>query len=78
MVKNPPANVGDTSLIPGKDSVEKEMATRNCQYSCLENPTDREAWQATVYGIAKELDVTGQLSTTPSMNSGPVQGWPVS
>ena len=23
------------------------------QYSCLENPMDREAWQATVHGIAK-------------------------
>ena len=23
------------------------------QYSCLENPTDRGAWQATVYSIGK-------------------------
>ena len=23
------------------------------QYSCLENSTDREAWQATVYGVTK-------------------------
>ena len=23
------------------------------QYSCLENPMDREAWQATVHGVAK-------------------------
>ena len=23
------------------------------QYSCLENPMDREAWWATVYGVAK-------------------------
>ena len=23
------------------------------QYSCLENPPDREAWQATVYRVAK-------------------------
>ena len=23
------------------------------QYSCLENPMDRGAWQATVYGVAK-------------------------
>ena len=26
------------------------------QYSCLENPMDRGAWQATVYGVAKESD----------------------
>ena len=32
------------------DPPEKEMAT--C-YSCLENSMDREAWLATVHGIAK-------------------------
>ena len=28
------------------------------QYFCLENPMDRRAWQATVHGVAKELDMT--------------------
>ena len=28
------------------------------QYSCLGNPMDREAWQATVHGVAKESDMT--------------------
>jgi len=28
------------------------------QYSCLENPMDRGAWQATVHGVAKESDMT--------------------
>ena len=28
------------------------------QYSCLENATNRGTWQATVYGVAKELDMT--------------------
>ena len=28
------------------------------QYSCLGNPMDRGAWQATVRGVAKELDMT--------------------
>ena len=28
------------------------------QYSCLENPTDRGAWWATVHGVTKELDMT--------------------
>ena len=32
------------------------------QYSCLENPMDRGAWRATVYGVA-ELDETEQLIT---------------
>ena len=33
-----------------EDTLEKEMAT---QYSCLENPMDAEAWQATVHGMQK-------------------------
>ena len=28
------------------------------QYSCLENPMDRGAWQATVLGVIKESDMT--------------------
>ena len=34
-----------------EDPLEKEMAT--LQYSCLENPMDRGAWQAIVHGVAK-------------------------
>ena len=33
------------------------MLANTLQYSCLENPPDREAWQATVYKAA-ELDPT--------------------
>ena len=33
------------------------MLANTLQYSCLENPPDREAWQATVYSVA-ELDRT--------------------
>ena len=32
------------------------------QYSCLGNLMDRGAWQATVHGITKELDMTEQLN----------------
>ena len=32
------------------------------QYSCLKNPMDRGAWQATVHGVAKESDITEVLS----------------
>ena len=38
------------------------------QYSCLENPMDREVWWATVcHGVTKELDMTKQLSTLAQM-----------
>ena len=60
MIRNPPANardIRDTHLMhelgrcpgPGHDSP--------LQYSCLENPLDRGAWQATVHGVA-ESEVT--------------------
>ena len=32
------------------------------QCSCLENPMGREAWQATVHGVAKESDMTERIS----------------
>ena len=36
------------------------------QYSCLGNPMDGGAWQATVHGVAKELDTTYQLNNKDS------------
>ena len=38
------------------------MATQ-CQYSCLENPMDRGAWQTTVHGVAKSQTRLTWLST---------------
>ena len=37
---------------------ESTFEDAQLQYSCLENPMDREAWQAIVYGVTKELDMT--------------------
>ena len=34
-----------------------------CRYSCLENPMDREAWQATVHGVTKHDLATEQVRT---------------
>jgi len=56
VVKNLPANVGDTGdlgLIPGSGRSPGEGNGNPLQYSCLENPMDRGASQATVYGVAK-------------------------
>ena len=61
MVKNLPANTTrdarDTGSIPasGRSPVGGNGNPPPC--SCLESPTDRGAWQATVYGFT-DLDVT--------------------
>ena len=53
MVKNPPANAGDTRLIPGSGRSSGGGIRNPLQYSGLGNPMDREAWWATVHGVAK-------------------------
>ena len=56
MVKNQPANagdVGDTGSIPGTGRSPGGGNGNPLPYSCLENPTDRGAWQATVQRVAK-------------------------
>ena len=50
MVKGPP---GDAGLIPGSGRSLGEGNGHPLQYSCLENPKDRGAWQATVHGSQK-------------------------
>ena len=47
MVKNLPANVGDSGSIPGSGRSPGERKGNLIQYSCLENPRDRGARQAT-------------------------------
>ena len=46
-------NAGDTGSIPGLGRSLREGNGSPLQYSCLENPMDRGAWQATVYGVTK-------------------------
>ena len=56
VVKTPPANagdIGDVGLIPGSGRSPGLGNSKPLQYSCLENPMDRGAWQATVHGVAK-------------------------
>ena len=57
-VKNPPANredARDVSSIPGWGRSPGVANGYPDWYSCLENSTDRGAWQATVYGVTKNL-----------------------
>ena len=52
VVKNLPANAGDirdTGLVPGSGRSPGEGHGNPFQYSCLENPMDREAWWARVH-----------------------------
>ena len=58
MVKNPPANAGDTGSSPGLGRSPRVGNGNPHQYSCLGNPVDRGAWRAKVCGDAKELDMT--------------------
>ena len=51
-------NAGDASSDPGLGRSPGEGNGNPLQYSCLGNPMDGGAWQATVHGVAKELDMT--------------------
>ena len=55
VVKNLPDNgdIRDTGSIPGWGRSAGEGNGNPLQYSCLENPKDRGAWQATVHGVAQ-------------------------
>ena len=46
---------GDPGLIPGSGSSPEKQNGNPLQYSCLENPMDRQAWWATVCGVGKSL-----------------------
>jgi len=56
VVKNLPANAGeirDTGSIPGPGRSPGEGHGNPLQYSCLENPMDTGAWQATIQKVTK-------------------------
>ena len=50
--KESACNGGDLGLIPGSGRSPGEENGNPLQYSCLENPMDRGAWQAVVHGVA--------------------------
>ena len=61
VVKNLPASAGDTrdmDLTPGSGRSPGGGHGNPLQCCCLENPMDRGAWWATVYGVAKSWDMT--------------------
>ena len=76
MVKNPPANAGDTrdiGSIPGWGKPPGEEHGNPLQYSCLKNPMDRGAWRASVHEVAKSWT---RLSTyIINLNSAVIYSW---
>ena len=56
VLKNLPGNAGDikdVGSIPGSGRSPGEGHGKPPQYSCLENPMDREAWWSTVHKVAE-------------------------
>ena len=61
--KESTCNEGNLGSIPGSGGSPGEENGYTLQYSCLENSTDREAWQATAHGAAKsQTQLSDQLS----------------
>ena len=63
-VKASACNAGDLGSIPGLARSPGEGKGNPLQYSCLENPTDRGAWRATVHG-ATESHMTEHARSGP-------------
>ena len=53
VVKNLPADAGDVGSIPRSQKSPGGENGNPRQYSCRGNPTDREAWRATICGASK-------------------------
>ena len=69
MVKNPPANAGDIKGVGSVSRSGRYPGGENdnpLQYSYLENPMDRGAWQATVNRVAKSHSRLKQFSMPTS------------
>ena len=57
-------DTGDVDSIPGSGRSPGEGQGNPFQCSCLENPMDRETWQATVQRVTKSWTQLKLLSTT--------------
>ena len=67
-VKESACNAGDPGSVPGLGRSSGDGSGNPLQYSCLENPMDRGAWQATVHGVPKS-DTTEGVSTRMCMDT---------
>ena len=70
VVKNPAADARDVGSIPGSGKFPGGGNGNLLQFSCLENPMDRQAWQATVHRVTKcqtrkkQLNIQGVFTGT--------------
>ena len=62
--KESACNAGDPGLIPGPGRSPREGNGYPLQNSCLENPMDKGAWQATVCGVAESHRTEGLTAFT--------------
>ena len=63
--KESACNAGDLGSITGLESSPGEGNGNPFQYSCMENPMDRGAWQAMVHEVAR---VGHDLATKPPLS----------
>ena len=70
--KESACNEGDPGSIPGLGRSPGEGNGHLLQYSCLDNPTDRGAWRATVHGVT-QLHTTERLTLISIITSAPPQ-----
>ena len=68
VLKTWPSNAGDAETrvqsLGQEDPLEEGMAIQARIYSCLENPMDREGWQAIVHSVAKSQTRLSNLAHT--------------
>ena len=73
MVQNLSCDAGDVRdkrLIPGLERFSRGGHGNPLQCSCLENPMDREAWWAVVYGVAQSQTPLKRLSMYACIGEG--------
>ena len=65
--KESACNAGDLDSIPGLGRSPEGGSGSLLQYSCLENPMDRGAWQAIVHGVTKRQKGAAFTFTSPHL-----------
>ena len=73
--KESACNVGDPGLVPGLERSTGKGTGNPLQYSCLENPMDRGAWQTAVHGVTKSWTRLNDFTSLRSKKKVEVIEW---